>query len=81
MVALVQYQWMAIAAILFGFFIAFGIGANDVANAFGTSVASKAITIKQALFIASVFEFGGAVLLGSSVTKTVRKGIIEKEYY
>jgi len=81
MAVLVQYQWMAIAAILFGFFMAFGIGANDVANAFGTSVASKAITMKQALFIASIFEFGGAVLLGSSVTKTVRKGIIKTDYY
>jgi len=79
--ALPQYMWMAIAAILFGFFMAFGIGANDVANAFGTSVASKAITMKQALIIASIFEFGGAVLLGSSVTKTVRKGIIKTEYY
>jgi len=81
MAVLVQYQWMAIAAICFGFFMAFGIGANDVANAFGTSVASKAITMKQALVIASIFEFGGAVLLGSSVTKTVRKGIIKTDYY
>lgn len=81
MAVLIQYQWMAIAAILTGFFMAFGIGANDVANAFGTSVASKAITMKQALLIASIFEFGGAVLLGSSVTKTVRKGIIKTEYY
>jgi len=77
----IQFQWMAIAAIVFGFFMAFGIGANDVANAFGTSVASKAITMKQALLIASIFEFGGAVLLGASVTKTVRKGIIKTEYY
>ena len=81
MAVLVQYQWMAIAAILFGFFMAFGIGANDVANAFGTSVASKAVTMKQALLIASIFEFGGSVLLGASVTKTIRGGIVKTEFY
>ena len=72
---------MAIAAICFSIFMAFGIGTNDVANAFGTSVISKAITMKQALFIASVFEFRGPVLLGSSVTKTVHKDIIKTDYY
>ncbi|GLX79357.1 phosphate transporter [Thalassotalea insulae] len=65
-----------IAAVV-GFFMAWGIGANDVANAMGTSVGSKALTIKQAIFIAMVFEFAGAYLAGGEVTSTIRKGIID----
>ncbi|MFW2405056.1 MAG: inorganic phosphate transporter [Gammaproteobacteria bacterium] len=64
-------------AAAFGLFMAWGIGANDVANAMATSVGSRAITIKQALVIAAVFEFSGAVLAGGEVTKTIRKGIID----
>ena len=66
-------------AILFGFFMAWGVGANDVANAMGTSVGAKAITIKQAIIIAMVFEFAGAYLAGGEVTSTIRKGIIDPE--
>ena len=66
-----------IIAAFAGFFMAFGIGANDVANAMGTSVGSKAITIKQAILIAIVFEFAGAFLAGGEVTATIRKGIID----
>ncbi len=65
-----------IAAVV-GFFMAWGIGANDVANAMGTSVGSKALTIKQAILIAMVFEFAGAYLAGGEVTSTIRKGIID----
>lgn len=66
-----------ILACLFGFFMAWGIGANDVANAMGTSVGSRALTITQAILIAMVFEFLGAYLAGGEVTSTIRKGIID----
>jgi len=66
-------------ACIFGFFMAWGIGANDVANAMGTSVGSRALTIKQAILIAMVFEFMGAYLAGGEVTSTIRKGIIDAE--
>ncbi|ABE58073.1 MULTISPECIES: inorganic phosphate transporter [Chromohalobacter] len=66
-----------ILACIFGFFMAWGVGANDVANAMGTSVGSKAITIRQAILIAVVFEFLGAWLAGGQVTNTIRKGIID----
>jgi PiT family inorganic phosphate transporter len=66
-----------IMACVFGFFMAWGVGANDVANAMGTSVGSKALTIKQAIFIAIIFEFLGAYLAGGEVTSTIRKGIVD----
>jgi len=68
---------LLIAACLFGFFMAWGVGANDVANAMGTSVGSKALTIKQAILVAMIFEFAGAYLAGGEVTSTIRKGIID----
>ncbi len=66
-----------IMAIVFGFYMTWGIGANDVANAMGTSVGSGAITVKQAIIIAAIFEFAGAFIAGGTVTKTIRKGIID----
>ena len=64
-----------------GFFMAWGVGANDVANAMGTSVGSKALTIKQAILIAMVFEFAGAYLAGGEVTSTIRKGIVDSAIF
>ncbi|EAQ97533.1 inorganic phosphate transporter [Congregibacter litoralis] len=69
-------QFLGLACIA-GFFMAWGIGANDVANAMGTSVGSGALTIRQAIMIAIIFEFLGAYLAGGEVTETIRKGIID----
>ncbi|MEZ9198226.1 inorganic phosphate transporter [Shewanella sp. 10N.286.54.B9] len=73
--------WLIGIAALFGFLMAWGIGANDVANAMGTSVGSNAITIKQAIIIAMIFEFAGAYLAGGEVTSTIRKGIIDSTFF
>lgn len=62
---------------LFGLFMAFNIGGNDVANSFGTSVGAGTLTIKQALLIAAVFEVSGAIIAGGEVTDTVRSGIVD----
>jgi PiT family inorganic phosphate transporter len=73
-----EYGFILIAlAVVFGVYMTWGIGANDVANAMGTSVGSGAVTIKQAIIIAALFEFAGAFIAGGNVTKTIRKGIID----
>ena len=64
-------------AVIFGFYMTWGIGANDVANVMGTSVGSGAITVTTAIIIAAIFEFAGAALAGGHVTQTIRKGIID----
>ena len=75
-----QYDLLLLGmACLFSFFMAWGVGANDVANAMGTSVGAQAITIKQAIIIAMVFEFAGAWLAGGDVTSTIRSNIIDVE--
>ena len=66
-----------ILAVVLGLFMAWAIGANDVANAMGTSVGSRALTLRNAVIVAAVFEFAGAFLVGGHVTDTIRKEILD----
>ena len=70
-------MWFLILAFVFGMYMTWGIGANDVSNAMGTSVGSGAITVKQAIIIAGIFEFAGAFLAGGTVAGTIKSGIID----
>jgi solute carrier family 20 (sodium-dependent phosphate transporter) len=67
---------LAYFTLLSGFYMAWNIGANDVANAMGTSVGSGALTLRQAVLTAAVLEFSGAFLMGTHVTSTMQKGIL-----
>jgi len=75
------YLWIVILGALFAFCMAWAIGANDVANAFGTSVGSKTLTLWQAVIIAAIFEFVGAIALGGNVAKTIAGGITSPSYF
>jgi PiT family inorganic phosphate transporter len=68
---------LIVLAVIFGLYMTWGIGANDVANVMGTSVGSGAITVTTAIIIAGIFEFAGAAIAGGHVTSTIRKGIID----
>ena len=68
---------LIVLALVFGFYMAWNIGANDVANAMGTSVGSGALTFKQAVIIAAILEFAGAFFVGTHVSDTVRQGIVD----
>ena len=76
-----DYWILLTLALVFGFYMAWSIGANDVANAMGTSVGSKALTLKQAIIVAGVLEFVGAFLVGPHVSATIRKDIIPVEAF
>ena len=80
-VAFPEYTYIAIMAVVCGFIFAFGIGANDCANAFGSSVSAKSLTLAQAVACGFVMESAGALLLGASVAGTIRGKIIKTEYY
>jgi PiT family inorganic phosphate transporter len=71
--------YILIIGYVFGFYMAWNIGANDVANSMASAVGAKAITIKQAICIAGILNIVGAVFLGSHVTNTIRKGIVSTE--
>jgi len=78
MEVIAQYgTWLVALGVIFGLYMTWGIGANDVANVMGTSVGSGAITVTTAIIIAGIFEFAGAALAGGHVTATIRKGIID----
>ena len=76
-----DYLWIVCFGGIFSFIAAMGIGANDVANSFATSVGAKSLTIKQAVVLACVFETSGAILMGSHVSETIRKGIANYECF
>ena len=76
-----NFYLIIITSLIFGGFMAYGIGANDVANAMGTSVGSKALTLTQALVIAAIFEFLGAYLAGAEVTTTIKENIVAPETF
>lgn len=81
MAAFPEYLWIAVVGSILGFVYAFGIGANDVANAFASTVSSKSLTLKQAIIAAGIFEFSGAILLGAAVTSTIRSKIFDLTIY
>jgi sodium-dependent phosphate transporter len=72
-----QYLWMVVVGAFVAFGFGWGTGSNDVANAFGTSVGAKTLSLRQAVIIASIFEFGGALLLGRVSTNTIAGGIAD----
>ena len=82
MEVLIQHSNILIAiAVIIGFLMACGIGANDVANAMATSIGTKSLTVIQALIIAAIFEFLGAYLAGGEVVNTIKDGIVDSSAF
>lgn len=73
--------WIVVVAFLVALILSIAMGANDVANSFGTSVGSGVITLRQCFVLASIFEISGSILLGSEVAKTIKSGIINVTMY
>ena len=76
-----MYLWIAVLGGIACFYNSWGIGANDCANSFATSVGAKVLTLRQAIVVAAIFEFLGAFLMGSHVTSTIRKKIVNLDLY
>lgn len=76
-----MYTWIIIGGGIFAIFASMGIGANDAANAFATSIGSKSLTIRNAVILACIFEGSGAILMGNRVSDTIRKGIANHECF
>lgn len=76
-----EVMWMLVTGFVISFVLAFGLGANDVANSFATSVGAKVLTMREACILATFFETAGAVLLGAKVSDTIRKGIFDVSLY
>jgi len=76
-----DYLWVVIFGGFIALYNAWGIGANDCANSFATSVGAKVLTLKKAIYVAAIFEFSGALLMGSHVTDTIRKKIVETDMF
>uniref|UniRef100_H2ZN36 Phosphate transporter n=1 Tax=Ciona savignyi TaxID=51511 RepID=H2ZN36_CIOSA len=76
-----SYLWMLIVGFIAAFALSFSVGANDVANSFGTTIGSNVLTIKQACILATIFETAGALMVGAKVGETIRTGIIDVNLY
>ncbi|KAF4651647.1 hypothetical protein FOL47_000259, partial [Perkinsus chesapeaki] len=76
-----EFLWLVVLGFIVGFIMAYGIGANDVANSFSAAVGAKSVTLKQAVVLAAICEMVGVIGMGASVTDTVRKGILNGDYF